>query len=68
MWEEVLKIIFSKEGVFAILFVSLLVYVLRDTKEREKKLHGLIKDLTERFGILEGVSKDISEIKQKIFN
>ena len=60
----------AANGVWAALFVFLFIYVLYDSRRRENKYQktieenqSIIKELSDRFGILESVQKDVSDIK-----
>lgn len=62
-------------GIWAVLAVFLLVYIVksneqRDTKqeEREKNYQTVIESLTEKFQILNQVQSDLKEIKDNLFN
>jgi hypothetical protein len=66
-----------QQGLWAVLFVSLYVYQLKDSRRlqdearvREEKLTGFITDITKQFENLarqfENMSNDISEIKDEI--
>lgn len=66
-----------KEGIFAVLFVALLIYQLRETKslltkaeQREDKLTAFLADMKEQFAGLtkqyEKLSNDVAEVKNKI--
>ncbi|ASN72265.1 hypothetical protein 10S12_3 [uncultured Caudovirales phage] len=48
------------------LFVFLLLYVLKTTGDRERRYQDLLDKLTEKFGIVENVQKDVTEIKNKL--
>lgn len=57
------------------LFVVLLWYVLKTTKEREQKLNetitenqSIIMKLTEKFNIVEDIKEDLKDIKDRFFN
>ena len=63
------------QGIWAVLAVFLLIYILksneqRDTKqeEREKNYQTVIESLTEKFQILNQVQSDLEEIKDNLFN
>ena len=63
------------QGIWAVLAVFLLIYIVksneqRDTKqeEREKNYQTVIESLTEKFQILNQVQSDLKEIKDNIFN
>lgn len=63
------------QGIWAVLAVILLIYIVksneqRDTKqeEREKNYQTVIESLTEKFQILNQVQSDLKEIKDNLFN
>ena len=62
------------QGIWAVLAVFLLIYIVksneqRDTKqeEREKNYQTVIESLTEKFQILNQVQSDLKEIKDNLF-
>ena len=63
------------QGIWAVLAVFLLIYIVksneqRDSKqeEREKNYQTVIESLTEKFQILNQVQSDLKEIKDNLFN
>ena len=61
------------QGIWAVLAVFLLIYIVksnekRDEKqeEREKNYQSVIEKLTEKFEILHQVQSDLSEIKENL--
>ena len=63
------------QGIWAVLAVFLLIYIVksneqRDTKqeEREKNYQTVIESLTEKFQILNQVQSDLKETKDNLFN
>ncbi|TCN00868.1 BhlA-like holin [Paenibacillus sp. BK033] len=56
MENELLKY-FVTQGPFAALFVWLLVYVMKNNKERESRLHNLLDKFSEKYDVI------ISEIR-----
>ena len=63
------------QGIWAVLAVFLLIYIVksneqRDTKqeEREKNYQTVIESLTEKFQILNQVQSDLKEIKDNLFS
>ncbi|WP_160678777.1 BhlA/UviB family holin-like peptide [Clostridium sp. C8-1-8] len=71
--DELMKAAIS-QGLGYALFVFLLIYVLKTTKDREQKLNetitenqNIIVKLTEKFNIVEDIKEDIKGIKDKIF-
>ena len=63
------------QGIWAVLAVFLLIYIVksneqRDTKqeERGKNYQTVIESLTEKFQILNQVQSDLKEIKDNLFN
>lgn len=72
MENELLKSATS-QGIWALLSMSLLFYILkaqekRDLKqeERENKYQEIISKLTEKFTIVETIKKDVEDIKESI--
>ena len=63
--EEILKLIVNY-GLTTVLFIFLFFYNLKDSKEREIKYQEVISSLTEKFGVIEEVKKDVEEIKNKL--
>jgi len=68
--ENTLMELATANGIWAALFVFLFIYVLYDSRRRENKYQktieenqSIIKELSGRFGILESVQKDVSDIK-----
>lgn len=62
IWNEIISIVVSN-GVFAILFVGLFVYQLKDSSKRELKYQKTIEELTKHLSTLEEVKRDICDIK-----
>lgn len=54
------------QGLWTILAVFLLLYTIKTSGDREKRLHNLIDELTEKFNLVEDVQKDVKEIKRKM--
>jgi len=67
IWNEIISIVVSN-GVFAILFVWLFVYQLRDSSKREIKYQQTIEKLTSNLQILEEVRHDLTDIKDYLKN
>jgi hypothetical protein len=63
--QEIIKVA-ATQGLWALLFVALLFWVLRENAKREDNYQQLLQDLTGKFGILEDVQRDVGEIKQTI--
>lgn len=55
-----------KQGLGYGLFVSLLLYVLKTTGDREKRYQCLLDNMTNKFNIVEDIKEDVKEIKNKI--
>lgn len=58
---------FKGNGPWAILFVSLFVYVLKTTTNREERLMSALDTLAEKYNIIEVIRSDIAEIKSVVF-
>lgn len=72
MENELMQVIVS-QGAFAVLFVYMLHYVLKTTKEREDKLNAtieknqvIIADLAKKFDVLEDVKDSVNKIEEKL--
>ncbi len=65
MWDEVFSVALTN-GIFACLFVALLVYELKDSRQREKKYQKTIDVLSSRLVTVEKVKEDVDEIKQAV--
>ncbi|WMJ77680.1 MULTISPECIES: BhlA/UviB family holin-like peptide [unclassified Sedimentibacter] len=73
--EEKLFEVAATQGIWAVLSISLIFYILkaqekRDTRqeEREKNYQNIITMLSDKLNIVEDIKSDISEIKNNIFN
>lgn len=62
MWEELIKLAVSN-GIWAVLFVGLLIYQIRDSSSREIKYQNTIASLTDKLTIVEEIRGDIVDIK-----
>ena len=70
MMEQLLLEFGLKDGIFVGMFVWLLVYVLKTSREREEKLYTFLDEMKTQFaklvGNYESLSKDVSDIKDEI--
>lgn len=71
--EKTLMDLAAANGIWAALFVFLFIYVLYDSRKREQKYQDTIKEnqviinkLSEKFGIVEEIQKDVSYIKDEL--
>lgn len=60
-WEVILS-----NGIFALLFVWLLFYQLKDSSRREKKYIEIIDKLAKELEVVDEIEEDVAEIKNKI--
>lgn len=63
MWQEIISVIVSN-GIFAVLFVFLFVYQLKDIKKREEKYQQTIDELSAHIGVVEKIKEDVEYLKQ----
>jgi uncharacterized protein YktB (UPF0637 family) len=63
-----------QQGIWAVLFIFILVYVLKEQKERDEKAgereanyQSIIAKLTDRLKAMDDIGEDVKEIKNKIF-
>jgi hypothetical protein len=54
---------FLTQGPFAVLFVWLLIYVMRNNKEREGRLHDILEKFSDKYDL---VIDELRDIKDKI--
>ncbi len=71
--EKVLFDLASVNGIWAALYVFLFIYVLYDTKNREKKYQTMIKEnqiiiqeLSKNLGVVNDIRDNVLEIKAKL--
>lgn len=65
IWNDIFSVVISN-GVFAILFVLLFCYQLKDSAKREEKYQQTIEQLSSHLRVIEDVKQDLSEIKEKL--
>ena len=63
LWQEIVSVIVSN-GIFAILFVLLFVYQLKDSKKREEKYQHTIDELSAHIGGVEKIKEDVEYLKE----
>ena len=66
MEQDIMKMAAS-QGLWAVLFVALLFWVLRENAKREENYQKLLQDLTDKFEILEDVKNEVGKISNKMF-
>ena len=65
MWEKIFNLALQ-HGLWAVLFLGLLIYVLNDSRKREKKYQDTIADLTKNLGIVQVIKLEVQEIKDLV--
>lgn len=65
MENEIVKTIAS-QGAWALLFVWLLFYVLKENSKRENNYQKTINKLADKISIIEDIKEDVKEIKTKV--
>lgn len=64
--EDLLCQVASKEGFYALLFVSLLLYVLKTNATREANYQAVIKHITETLGVkFDELQKTINDFTRR---
>lgn len=67
MWEKLIDYtITSGAGLFAILFVALLAWVLKTNNDREIRYIDITQKLAESLSCVENIKKDVDDIKSWI--
>ncbi|WP_352404549.1 BhlA/UviB family holin-like peptide [Sporanaerobacter acetigenes] len=71
--EEQLFKLAAGNGIWAALYVFLFLYVLYDSRNREKKYQttiyenqSIIKELSQKLGIVEDIQKDVTDIREEM--
>lgn len=62
MWEEIFKLALTN-GLWAVLFVGLLIFQLKDSNKREKKYQETISKLNSHLDAVEDIKEEIKEIR-----
>ena len=65
MWQEIFNLAVNN-GLWAVLFLVLLFYVLKDSRAREKKYQETIDRLGTSIQTVEEIKEDVQEIKDII--
>ena len=65
MYQEILELAI-KNGLWAVLFIVLFFYILRDAASREKKYQNTIDVLSSKLDSVETIKQDVEEIKQVV--
>ena len=71
--EQTLLDLAAANGLWAALYVFLFIYVLYDSKNREKKYQitiqenqAIIKELSQKLGIVEDIQRDVVDIREEL--
>ncbi len=71
--EQTLLDLAAANGLWAALYVFLFIYVLHDSRNREKKYQltiqenqTIIKELSQKLGIVENIQRDVTNIKEEL--
>ena len=67
MWNEVFSTAITN-GIFATLFVALLIYELKDSRKREAKYQNTIESLSTKLNTVDEIKQDVVEIKECMVN
>ena len=62
MWNDIFNVALTN-GIFACLFVALLIYTLKDSRKRESKYQHIIDSLSTKLNTVDEIKEDVSEIK-----
>lgn len=65
MWDEIINLAIGN-GLWAVLFLMLLVFVLKDSRTREQKYQDTIENLGNALQVVQDVKQDVEEIKTTI--
>ena len=65
MWDKVVELAMSN-GLWALLFCSLLIFELKDSRAREKKYQNTISRLSQDLGYVNVLSDNIDKIHEQM--
>ncbi len=65
MFEQAIEMAISN-GIWAVMFLSLLIYLLKDSSKREKKYMLLVDNLTHKYGLLKKIDKELSVVSANV--
>ena len=65
MINQIMELALSN-GLWATLFVGLLLYILKDTSSREKKYQITIASLSNHLAVVNDIKEEVKEINNKI--
>ena len=65
MWEEIFSQALTN-GIWAVLFVGLLIFQLQDSAKREKKYQDTISKLNQHLDTVEDIKDEIKEIRSSL--
>lgn len=57
---------FKTQGPWALLFVVLLFWVLKENARREERYQDIIEELSQKFDMVKDIQIDVKEIKSKL--
>ncbi len=66
-WEEFLRVVVSN-GIFAILFVFLFFWQLKDSEKREDAYRETIANLTQHLQTIEQLHEEVKQLKEILEN
>jgi uncharacterized protein YoxC len=67
MWSKIVDLAITN-GLWAVMFLGLLIYLLKDSRTREVKYQETIKELNKTLNVVNEIREDITEIKQEIIS
>lgn len=65
MWEEILSQA-AANGLWAMMFVALLAFILRDSKHREEKYQDTVRRLSQSLNVVMDIRDDVKELCQAL--
>lgn len=65
VWEKIIDLAITN-GIWAVMFLGLLIYLIKDSRTREAKYQDTIKNLSNSLNVVYEMQEDIVEIKETI--
>lgn len=58
----------ASNGVWAVLFLFLLLFELKDSRRREEKYHTTLDSLADRLKVVNEIKEDVEKLNDRIFS
>ncbi len=56
----------ATQGLWALLSIALMFYIIKAQEKREKNYHNIISSLTDKLNLVEDIKEDVEQIKDSL--